>query len=498
MKVKIKNKRSLIAIAIILAFIAIGGVIAYHTSKGLFFNDFGPVYFQWSAVDEFVSPNNWKHCDRTPKVVKATNTGRSPAFIRIKLEEYWKKNGSTSTTHETELPLSVNGTRLTYYNLNQSNEWELQSDGWYHYARPIEAGEETTPLITYVDFSCEAQQIFENNDCETINGQTVCTNNHNDYGNAKYHLYATVEGSTDNDSPRPKIAKLEDSYYINTYMKSLANDEYVSNASYADYNIRAIKTADSLPTNVDIDGWQNDLSAYNSKYPIYDWFDASTGTIYIYTEADYIEAPSSLEWAFAHLHNLTDISGLANWHTSKVTSMYCMFYESNSIQNIDALAKWDTSNNTSLSWTFHTTTNLTNISGLANWRTDKVSNFYNTLANSGFTDTTPLLHWNTASGTEMGYMFYNTPITNTVGLTYWDVSHVTSMGSMFSYCDIRNMNGFRNWDASGIVDAGQMFANNYNVTSLAPIFNWKTTSLIYTSGMFSGIPDSVTRPAWYQ
>ena len=498
MKVKIKNKRSLIAVAIILGLVAIGGVIAYHTSQGLFINDFHAAETNWSAIDEFVSPNDWKHCDRTPKIIKAKNNSGSPVSIRIKLEEYWKKAGSTSTNHETELPLTLNGTKLTYYNLNQSNEWAAEEGGWYRYVRPLEANEETTPLITYVDFSCEAEQIFENTDCETVNNQTVCTKNQNDYNNAKYHLYATIQSTAVASNDRLKIAKLFGAGDINTHIKRLANpDADEIGVGYYDSNVKAIRTASSLP-----DGFvaedKNIFSDYWSDYPIYGWYETNTGIFYLYTEADYIAAPSDLNWAFAHFHALTDISGLANWHTNNVTSMDCMFYESGSIQNVNALARWDTSNNTSLSWTFHSTANLADISGLANWRVDKVSNFYNALAESGFTDTTPLLHWNTASATTMTYMFYDDPITNSVGFTYWDVSHVTSTSLMFAWCDIRDMNGFRNWDTSGITEASCMFEGNYNVTSLIPLFNWQTTNLTVSDDMFYGISANVTRPAWYQ
>ena len=498
MKVKIKNKRSLIAIAIILVLVAIGGVIAYHTSKGFFINDLHPANLEWSAVDEFVSPNNWKHCERTPKIIKATNGGDGAAIIRIKLEEYWKKAGSTSTTHETELPLTLNGTKLTYYNLNQSNEWIAEDGGWYRYARPLGAGEETTPLITFVDFSCEAKQIFENTDCETTNGQTVCTNNQNDYNNAKYHLYATVEGSAAANTDHVKTTKLRDAYYINTYMKQLANPtESVTSEDFYDSNVRAIKTASSLPDGFEA-GSYNVFSTSSSECPMYGWFDSGTGTIYFYTEADYIEVNTSLAWAFAHFHALTDISGLANWHTAKTTSFDVMFYESNSIPNVNALAKWDTSNVANMTWTFHTTSSLTDISGLSNWRTDNVKNMYNTFGNSGFTDATPLTHWNTQNVENMGALFYGVKITSSAPFTYWNTSKVTNLGSTFNYTDLHDVTGLSNWDVSKVTDTGWMFGNNNNITSLAPLANWNLASIEYSAGMFSGVPDNVTRPAWYQ
>ena len=498
MKVKINNKRPVVAIAIIAVLLSVGGVIAYHTSNGIFGNLFKPAYLQWSAVDEFTSPTNWKHCDRTPKIIKASNSGTSPAIIRIKLEEYWKKAGSTSTNHETELPLDINGTKLTYYNLNQSNEWTLEDDGWYHYSRPLETGEETTPLITYVDFSCDAEQIFENNDCQTTNGQTVCTKNQNDYNGAKYHLYATIEGSAATNADHVKTTKLRDAHDINTYMKQLANPtESVTSTDFYDSNVRAIKTASSLPDGFEA-GSYNIFSTSSSEYPMYGWFDSGTGTIYFYTEADYIEVNTSLAWAFAHFHALTDISGLANWHTAKTTSFDVMFYESNSIPNVNALAKWDTSNVTNMTWTFHTTSSLTDISGLSNWRTDNVKNMYNTFGNSGFTDATPLTHWNTQNVENMGALFYGVKITSSAPFTYWNTSKVTNLASTFNSANLHDVIGLRYWDVSHVTDLGWMFSDNTNITDLSPLNGWKLKDDAYTAALFNNIPSNVTRPSWYQ
>ena len=175
MKVKTKNNRSLIAILAVLLLAFVGTTIAYHTSRGDFANIFRTIFDQWTVTEEFVSPTNWKQCERIPKTITATNSGNSSVGVRVKYEEYWKRTGSTSTTHETELPLKIDNQNVAVVDLNTSHDWELRDDGYYYFTRPLKSGETTSSAIDFVEYNCDINITQENNDCETVNDATTCT-----------------------------------------------------------------------------------------------------------------------------------------------------------------------------------------------------------------------------------------------------------------------------------------------------------------------------------
>ena len=138
---------------------------------------------------------------------------------------------------------------------------------------------------------------------------------------------------------------------------------------------------------------------------------------------------------FERASSLTDISGLSNWDTAKVTNMSDMFY-STKITNVGALVPnknnnpniWNTGNVTDMSSMFYNTSSLTDISGLANWDTVKVTNMRSMFSSAtSLTDISGLANWDTAKVTDMSYMFHNdTALTDISPITGWNVSSVTA------------------------------------------------------------------------
>ena len=494
MKVKTKNNRSLVAILVVLLLAFVGTTIAYHTSKGDFMNIFRTFFNQWTVTEEFVSPNDWQPCQRVSKTITAHNSGNSSIGVRIKYEEYWKRAGSTSETHETELPLQVNNQNVAQINLNTSHDWELRDDGYYYFVRPLASGETTPSFIDYVTYNCEVAMIAENNDCETTNGSTVCTKDQYDYDNAQYHLFATVEITDEPASynvANPRKATLPRGANVNYRIKSIANPgQSFDYTSVADTKVRAIKMADALPANFE----RTDMNKFNnssSEPEIRGWFEESTGTFYFYTEADYIEAPSDMGWTFQEFDSLTDISGIAEWRTHNVTKMNSLFSGCDSLTSIAALANWSTPKVTTLAYAFYGDLALSDISGLANWRTDSVTDmeclFYE---NTSLTNLDAVSDWRTSKVTAMGWLLWGaSSITNLNGLRYWDTSSATAINSAFNgNTSLTDISGLADWSTGNVTNMGYLMYGAA-VTNLDALANWDTRKVQYLDHAFAQMPN---------
>lgn len=189
----IRQKKALFALAIV-AVVAIGGTIAYHTSRGAFNNLFNLGYWQNETIETFDSPTDWKTCDVTPKTVVAKNTGNVPVAVRLKYEEYWKATGSTSTDHQTELPLlDGDSDPIAVVNLQNQADWEDGGDGYYYYKYSLAPGQESNSMFESVTLNCKNDFGGVNDNCTIVGNTKSCTKNNNQYEDATFHLYITVQ-----------------------------------------------------------------------------------------------------------------------------------------------------------------------------------------------------------------------------------------------------------------------------------------------------------------
>jgi len=236
---------------------------------------------------------------------------------------------------------------------------------------------------------------------------------------------------------------------------------------------------------------------------------------------------NDMSYMFSGASSLTDIDGAAKWDTSRVTSMRSIFSGASSLTNIDGAAKWDTSGVNDMSSMFYNASSLTDIDGAANWDTSSVkdmsSMFYRA---SSLTNIDGAAKWDTSSVTSMSSMFNNaSSLTNIDGAAKWDTSSVINMSDMFFVASsLTNIDGAANWDTSSVNDMSVMFRDASSLTNIDGAAKWDTSSVINMSymfyrassltdidgaarwdtssvtsmlSMFSGIPSSVTLPAWY-
>ena len=213
---------------------------------------------------------------------------------------------------------------------------------------------------------------------------------------------------------------------------------------------------------------------------------------------------------FKNCSSLTDITGLSNWDTAKVTEMSYMFY-STTITSLDALIPnknnnpniWNTGNVTSMNSVFYGCTSLTDITGLSNWDTSNVTNMTGAFREcSSLTNITGLSNWNTAKVTSMSTMFYGTKITSLDALApnknnnpnIWNTSNVTDISYMFYECkSLTDITGLSDWDTTEVTSMKYTFYKNKiaSLDALAPNKNnspniWNTGNVKNMDSIFSG------------
>ena len=199
-------------------FALVGTTIAYYSDSAHFSNDFTLAADTVEFVDTFKSPDNWSPCDETPKTAVATNKNDEERYVRMKIQDYWRENGSQTSTddHETsDLPKTwtddQNQTH-NYADINYQNQsdWAYAQDGWYYYRTSLAKNETTHSLLKSVTFNCEVNLVGETRySADGKTAESVPT----DYADANYHVYVTFEMSNReweyDEMPERIVARIE-------------------------------------------------------------------------------------------------------------------------------------------------------------------------------------------------------------------------------------------------------------------------------------------------
>ena len=237
---------------------------------------------------------------------------------------------------------------------------------------------------------------------------------------------------------------------LNAKMKTIANNGISVSSGSENTNVTSIKKADVKKEGLTSD---NIISTNESDEKVYMWYEDNT--LFYYSDADIIYMNSDSSYAFRSFSNLTDISGLQYFNTSKVTNMGRLFIDCINLMNLSYLANWDTSNVTNMYFTFGS--NYTGTSG----QPMKIS------------DLSPLTNWNTSKVTTMNSMFKGcASIKNLDALKNWDVSNVTVMTQMFNRTGLTDASGIKNWNVSNVTNFDMMLAN-IPKTTIKPIFTYR-------------------------
>lgn len=159
---------------------------------------------------------------------------------------------------------------------------------------------------------------------------------------------------------------------------------------------------------------------------------------------------------------LTDIKGLHNFNTSKVTNMSGMFALT-MFENID-LSNFNTSNVTNMSNMFYDCSNLVEIN-LKNFDTSNVSNMSGMFKNCAKITVLNLSSFNTSNVIDMSDMFLGCGKLAYLDLSSFDTNKVKDMSWMFSSCGLTGLN-ISKWNVDSVTDMSYMFSYCYNLTEL--------------------------------
>lgn len=180
---KQKNKKPLIALALIAMIGVVGGTFAYFTSSASFENIFKTSPYSTEFEEEFESPTSWTPGTTTDKTVIAKNNGDVDVAVRVSYEEEWTSANGDS------LALVQNGNTAAVINFANSSDWTLV-DGYYYYNYKLAKDESTSSFIESVTFN---KDIVSDTTCTTTENKKVCTSTGDGYDGATYKLTINVE-----------------------------------------------------------------------------------------------------------------------------------------------------------------------------------------------------------------------------------------------------------------------------------------------------------------
>lgn len=163
---KIKNKKSLIAL-FALMFLTVSGTLAYYVSSTVIGNLFEVGTFTHTVTEVFNSPSSWTPGDVTPKTVVIKNTGTVPTKVRVKLVEEWRDANNNL------VPLVYDGLPVAIINFANTSDW-TKSGEYYYYNGTLNTNGETSTFISSVRLNENVE--LAATVCKTINSVTNCEN----------------------------------------------------------------------------------------------------------------------------------------------------------------------------------------------------------------------------------------------------------------------------------------------------------------------------------
>ena len=249
--------------------------------------------------------------------------------------------------------------------------------------------------------------------------------------------------------------------------------------------ITAFKRTEAMP---DMAGMSdnNIISTDESETPIYCWREGTE--LKYWSKAGKIYS-RDLDSLFMNFTYLNDISGLADFDTSKTPSMIGMFSGCKSLADLEPLSHWDTSNVSNMMAMFNACTKLNDLEPLSHWNTSNVKDMTAMFSEcKSITGIEPLWRWNTSNVAIMEAMFNCcSGLTVVNPISMWDTSRATAMNSMFNGCTaLTDVSPLSDWNTSNVINMSGMFYNCSSIQNIAALGMWDTSNVTDMSNMFKG------------
>ena len=252
----------------------------------------------------------------------------------------------------------------------------------------------------------------------------------------------------------------------------------------------------------------------DSDYEILAWFDAASGTVYYYTDAEKIELNKNSSYLFHNFSglqemdmqnfdgknvenlrdlfsecwNLTSIN-FTGFNTSKVANMTAMFYRNQALKNLD-LSSFNTSNVIYMNDMFAEMSGLTKLN-LSSFNTGKVEIMVNMFHNVKRIKSLNVLNFDTRNVIKMRHMFSNMLELESLDISNFNTSKVEDMAYMFSQDHkIKTLN-FGNLNTSRVTTMEYMFQDMWALESL-DVSSFDTSNVTNMRDMFGGVAKITT------
>lgn len=191
---KIKNKKSLSAIALVGLLGMVGATFAYFTSTDTFANVFSTKPYSIEVVETFESPDDWTPGTTTSKTVVATNKGDVEAAVRVSYTESW----TDASGNPLDLKdASNNSAAIINFASDLSTKWTKSTEGgkdYYYYKTKLGKNASTSSLIESVTFNPDVTISTTDNCVTDATAHTkTCTTTTSGYAGGTYTLTITVE-----------------------------------------------------------------------------------------------------------------------------------------------------------------------------------------------------------------------------------------------------------------------------------------------------------------
>ena len=322
------------------------------------------------------------------------------------------------------------------------------------------------------------------------------------------NLFSTTAKTSGNESFDFKIGmkladNLESGNYTNKLVISIVSNPYERRAVMTtgkDFN----RKVDSIVTSIsNDDGWGNKESVSHirrssasindipagalnvendetSDYSIKIWYDATSKTVFYWTEANKIILNKDSRYMFRGFTKVEDID-ISDFNSSEIEDMAYFFYKMNSLQSLD-LSNFNTNNVTDMTGMFAYADSLKKLD-LSNFNTGKVTNMSTMFHSMSNLDELNISSFNTENVTNMSGMFYGTSKLSSLELSNFDTSNVTDMSLMFARAEsLANLN-LSSFNTSKVTTMYCMFLEVSKLQSLN-LSNFDTRNVINMEGMF--------------
>ena len=175
-------KRKLLIVSVVAICIAIlaAGSLAYFTAEGTAHNVIttGGVEIElkeWADAERekpFENMTGVMPGTKVTKIVEVKNTGASDAWVRVKVAK------NIELGQKIEIPgLDNPQEELVVLDIN-TQDWELDTDGFYRYKSVLKPGETTTPILRSVEFKPAMGNEYQNAQISVeVSAQAVQTAN---------------------------------------------------------------------------------------------------------------------------------------------------------------------------------------------------------------------------------------------------------------------------------------------------------------------------------